>query len=112
MNTKIEYLYRDASNYKQWNVAIVSGEFKIEDFETIVSVMDCEYFIPEQVGLHLTRPDDDFTEDDHPWAELFPEENINLTDEEPTEDITWVQLIDNFRKVKTTGWNEEYYGGM
>ena len=27
MNTKIEYLYRDASNYKKINQVIVSGTF-------------------------------------------------------------------------------------
>ncbi|MCR5165819.1 MAG: hypothetical protein K6C13_01170 [Oscillospiraceae bacterium] len=113
MNTKINYLYRDGSNYKQFNYAIVAGEFKEEDLRYIESVMNFEFFIPEQVGLHLTRPDDDFTEDDHCWAELDPEEDIVLTDEDPLPEgdgiITWEQLMDKFREVEKTGWNEDEY---
>ncbi len=113
-NTKIKYLYRDASNYKQPNEAVLAGEFKEEDLETIKSVQDCEYFIPEQVGLHLTRPDDDITEDDHCWAELFPDEDIELTDEEPfngpwSDNIAWAQFMDNIRKVAKTGWQPDKY---
>lgn len=113
MNTKINYLYRDGSNYKQYNEAVLEGEFTSEDLKLIESVQDCELFIPEQVGLHLVRIDDEITEDDHCYAELFPEDDIELTDEEPyngdCELITWSQLMDNFRKVKETGWDEVTY---
>ena len=49
MNTKIEYLYRVASNYKKINQVIVSGTF-----------------------------DDKLTEDDHCWFELSVE-NFSVT---------------------------------
>ena len=38
MNTKIEYLYRDASNYKKINQVIVSGTFDEAQKE---SIRDC-----------------------------------------------------------------------
>ena len=108
MNTKINYLYRDASNYKQYNSAVLAGEFKPEDLEFIYSVQDCEFFIPEQVGLPCDRFDD-ITEDDHCWAEYIPQEDTELTDEEPDVDITWAQLMENYHKVKETGWLEDEY---
>lgn len=58
MNTKIEYLYRDASNYKKINQVIVSGTFDEAQKE---SIQDClsegEYFIPRQVGFPEMRFD-------------------------------------------------------
>lgn len=108
-NTKIEYLYRDASNYKQWNEAVLAGEFTKDDIDKIRDVMDGEFFCPEQVGLPLVRPDDSYTEDDHCWSELDPEGGISLTDEAPTVDLTWRQLVENFCKVKETGWRPEEY---
>lgn len=108
-NTKISYLYRDGNNYKKRNSAILKGEYNEEDLKTIEGVQDCELFIPEQVGLPLTRPTDEYTEDDHCWAELFPENDIELTDEEPTETLPWKQLVENFKKVNKTGWKPENY---
>ena len=35
MNTIIEYLYRDASNYKQWNKVVIRGELSSEQLERI-----------------------------------------------------------------------------
>ena len=108
MNTKINYLYRDESNWKQYNSAVLAGEFTKEDIDLMISVQDCEYFIPEQVGLPCDRFDD-VTEDDHCWAECVPEDDVKLTDEEPDVDITWAQLMDNYRKVGKSGWDEAKY---
>lgn len=73
MNTKIEYLYRDASNYKKINQVIVSGTFDEAQKE---SIRDClfegEYFIPRQVGFPEIRFDK-LTEDDQCWFELSVE---------------------------------------
>ena len=38
VNTEIEYLYRDASNYKKWNTAVLIGELSEADQQTI---LDC-----------------------------------------------------------------------
>jgi hypothetical protein len=78
MNTKIEYLYRDASNYKKINQVIVSGTFDEAQKE---SIQDClsegEYFIPRQVGFPEMRFDK-LNEDDHCWFELSVE-NFSVT---------------------------------
>ncbi|MBP3585213.1 MAG: hypothetical protein J6J59_05960 [Peptococcaceae bacterium] len=71
LNTKIEYLYRDASNYKIYNECVVKGILTAEQREEIVDCLsEGEYFIPSQVGLPEKRFDD-WTEDDHPWFELY-----------------------------------------
>ena len=36
MNTRINYLYRDASNYKVHNTAVIRGELSEEDQKTIL----------------------------------------------------------------------------
>lgn len=51
-NTRISYLYRDASNYKQHNEVVVPGTFTQEQIEAIIGCLDAgEYFIPVQVGF-------------------------------------------------------------
>jgi len=110
MNTKINYLYRDASNYKQWNEAVVKGTFTEEEKEEISACTDGLLFLPQQVGLHFTQFDE-VTEDDHPWAELDEFEEV---DEEPTMEengkvLTAAELLANFRKAKKEGWQEVYY---
>ena len=53
MNTKISYLYRDASNYKVGNTAVVAGEISEKDQKYIFGhcLDDDEWFIPHKVGL-------------------------------------------------------------
>lgn len=70
MNTRIDYLYRDASNYKQPNSVVVSGLFTARQVGEILGCLnDGEYFIPSQVGLPETRFGE-ITEDDHCWLNL------------------------------------------
>lgn len=94
-NTKIYYLYRDASNYKKGNVAIVEGAITEEQIDTIMECLDCgEYFIPRQVGL----PEVQFgkiTEDDHCWFELC-RENFDPTDEEADTGMDVEELVKKF----------------
>lgn len=84
MNTKIEYLYRDGSNYKKWQTVIVSGALTKEQVKTILDCRNEElYFIPSQVGLPESRFDDSPTDDDHAWFELY-DWSFEETDLEPT----------------------------
>lgn len=98
MNTRINYLYRDASNYKVLNSAVIRGELSEEDQKTILSCLeDGEYFIPSQVGLDEQRFGS-WTEDDHCWFELEP------GFAEPTNaapgNLTCEQLVANFLAAK------------
>ena len=103
-NTKIGYLYRDASNYKKWNEVVIRGSISPEQIGIIIGCLDDElHFIPRQVGLPEERFEK-ITEDDHAWFEL-ESEGIEPTDHAATEDISVLELVENFIKAKNN-WDE------
>ena len=74
MNTLLEYLYRDASNYKQHGSVVLEGTISLKDIRHLL--IEGEYFIPSQAGLpdlqHKFK-EQGFeypTEDDHAWHEI------------------------------------------
>ena len=96
MNTKIEFTYRDASNYKVHNEDIVAGVLTDEQKAIIMDCLDeGQYFIPSQVGLKA-RAFDDVTEDDHPWFELDGFEEA----EEEASTMTAEGLVKAFQEAK------------
>lgn len=111
MNTGISYLYRDASNYKAQNYAVVEGEITDEQIEII---MDClhdrneeyGYFIPFQVGLDEERPGAFDKEDDHVWFELY-DDSFEITSDPVTvwPHMTVDGLVDAFEEAKDN-WDE------
>lgn len=104
-NTKINYLYRDASNYYTFGEAIFPGAIGIEGIRTIFANRDEDGgFIPGQVAmadlqLQLGNFDED---DDHPFHEF---NTIGLTLADPTETIGIDELIRLFSEVS---WDQEY----
>lgn len=96
MNTKISYLYRDASNYKVPNECIVRG--LLTDAQT-AAILDCRsdgaYFIPSQVGLPEKRFDRFDPEEDTCWFELY-ESSFEPTDAEATVDLSVDELVSRF----------------
>ncbi|WP_289026725.1 hypothetical protein [uncultured Flavonifractor sp.] len=103
-NTCIDYLYRDASNYKKPNRAIIRGRLSEEEQQAILDCLsEGEYFIPSQVGLHEERFDD-WTEDDHAWFELAPG-FAEPCFEDPDVDLDGSQLVERFQAMKGK-WNE------
>lgn len=110
MNTKISYLYRDASNYKQSEEVIVLGEYTADEKSDIMDSLDDLTdggFIPQQVGLPALqeRMVDYPSEDDHCWHEI---EEIELTNEEPTLQINIHELVKRFKEAKGN-WDDLTY---
>ena len=107
-NTRIEFLYRDASNYKAYNSVVVSGTFTDEQ---IGRIMDCledgMYFIPEQIDWPVERFSS-ITEDDHPWCELC-ETDFEITEQKPTITMTVDEIVSRFAAAKDN-WDESKYG--
>lgn len=100
INTRIDYLYRDASNYKQPNTAIVSGAISEEQRRTIMDCLDEEeYFIPHLVGLPEIRFDSYSMMDDHRWFEL-QDSAFSDTEESPTVEISAEELVKAFQSRK------------
>jgi len=109
VNTKIEYLYRDADNYKVRNEVIIEGTITEHQKQIIEDCLDeGEYFIPHAVGLpERTLVDLGFAyreEADHPYFELSIGD-ISVTHEEPTECISVEEVVRNFVEAKGK-WKE------
>lgn len=106
-NTMINYLYRDASNYKVRNKVIIKGILSKKEIELILDSLDeKEYFIPEQVGFPAERFGD-ITEDDHCWMELT-KDDFTLSMETPNIDLTSDEVVERFRKAKNH-WQDVLY---
>ena len=97
-NTIMEYLYRDGSNYKVWTQVILEGEISQEQKDTIRDCLDCNDFIPSQVGLPEHRFES-VNEDDGPWFELYPDTAFTATDEE-ADGMTVDELVARFKECK------------
>lgn len=109
-NTKINYLYRDADNYKMHNEVVVKGKFTPEMQDTIKDALECgEYFIPSQVGLPEKRFDN-CTDADHCFFELDVDNDFVVTDEEPTVELTAEELTNAFANVAY--WDCDKEGGL
>lgn len=99
-NTRIDYLYRDASNYKKPNMAILSGSMSGEQQRMILDCLDeGEYFIPHLVRLPEIRFDSYSMEDDHPWFELH-KGAFSETAEPPTVSASAEELVKAFQARK------------
>ena len=105
-NTKIYYLYRDASNYKTQNQIIVSGTITDQQKAEILSCCEGGDFIPEQIGWDLLRGWD-VTEDDHPFAEL-DDDSFEPTDENVTSSMSVDDVVNVFRTCKGN-WDAAKY---
>lgn len=105
-NTKIEYLYRDADNYKKRNECIVSGLLTAEQEQKI---LDCrsegQWFIPHLVGLPEKQFDDYDVESDHPWFELY-DWSFEATALPATLDMKADDLVAAFEACYACNWQE------
>lgn len=101
MNTKINYLYRDADNYKVPNECIIRGGMTEKQEKRIVdSLDDGQWFIPAQVGMAEKKFDTE-TEADHSWFEWG---GIEPTAQAPTLDIDAEELAARFEKASNGWW--------
>jgi hypothetical protein len=104
-NTKIDYIYRDASNYKAYpgDDVIVSGELSESDI--IPHTREDNRFIPADIDLpELQSQLEGYPgKDDHIWHELL---SLELTEEKPTLKITGQEIKNRLKKIAKTGWDE------
>lgn len=85
MNTRIEYMYRDASNYKAYGEVVLEGTLSESDKAAIRGALyDGEFFIPGPVGLDdLSGVLGELDEtQDHPFHMI---ESISETEDSPTD---------------------------
>ena len=66
-NSKIYYLYRDASNYKVYHEVTIYGTLTLDELSPYF--YDHQFFIPSKVGFEDLQAQP-LTFDDHIWHEL------------------------------------------
>ena len=99
-NIKLNYLYRDAANYKNHGRAIFANASNIglhEIDKTLRNnLLDGEYFYANHWGLkdlHFEKYDE---QDDHPYHEFVA---IEFTEEAPTESYSIATLLQRVKKA-------------
>lgn len=102
-NTRIDYLYRDACNYKVYQYFVIQGPITPEQIQLILeSCLDGEYFIPSNV--HPWMPEqrfdgyDPLIDDDYFEIGKY---SFSSTQEEATIPITADELVKRFQAAKT-----------
>ena len=103
---KFEYVYRDASNYKNYGRVWLEGTLSAEEREEIVSGLDARvFFVAEQIQIPvlyeaLYKYSGGETTSDHCWHEFFE----LSSDANPNQDDdvwgTADMLLSKFRSVR------------
>jgi hypothetical protein len=99
IGTKIEYLYRDAANYKFRGVILVSGRITFNKIEPLL--FDQEYFIPSVVGINSLAPLH-LTQDDHNLHEFAGFFEVEISECQ----VSAASLLRRFERAAKEGWFE------
>ncbi len=114
-NILFEYLYRGASNWKQYGQAVFTNtsELPLADIEAQIrsTLHDGEWFIAEMVDLETQFLGNHDTDDDHPWHEFERVSETDLLPRDPAflgphRDIA--QFVQALEKGKLREWNPEH----
>lgn len=96
MNTAIHVLYRDPSNYKLRDTLVFSGAITDGEVRAIdAHKLDGQFFVPTQIGLRHLGEDSDWSIDEED-TDLHEIEMIELTHDEPTEDMSINDFVERF----------------
>jgi hypothetical protein len=100
---RLDFTYRDASNYKMAGSVRFAGEFDFDDVMRLEKSLDpMTGFVPSAVGIeHLQFPGSaGRTDDDHPYHEVH---SVSSDPGEPDDERTFKQFVDECEKVN---WDE------
>lgn len=102
MKTRVEYMYRDASNYKEFGEFVLDGDFAVAAVQDYL--FDGEFFIPERVGVKSLVPAEK-TADDHYLHTL---EAVSMVDDGPA--LMSAELfVARMKRAFAEGW---FYGNL
>jgi hypothetical protein len=102
---RVEYLYRDGSNYKQWGAVVFRGECAEGLVRRLFAALDRgDFFIADQVRLpELFFADRPPYADDHCWHEI----GEVTTTSAPADDLlerTIEEFVAEVERGSTEGW--------
>lgn len=100
MNIRMEYLYRDAANYKQWGRITFRNPrgLTAEDVTELVQsvLIDGEYFVAEKARIPVLYFTDRDSELDHEWHEFHSfESTMNMPDDSLSRSVE--ELVESLR---------------
>ncbi|MBX3177272.1 MAG: hypothetical protein KF886_07930 [Candidatus Hydrogenedentes bacterium] len=99
MNTRIEYLYRDAHNYKTFGEAVLRGALSPEEVQPCYH--EKTWFLPEEVGLDGLQ-EHPTTSADHVWHEIIA---LQPTPEPPTTPLTAHAFLQRMKAAANARWD-------
>lgn len=107
MNVCVEYLYRDAANYKSWGEVVFRNDCdldvsKIEE-RIRAALIDGEFFVAEKVGvpvLYFESRDDELDHQWHEYSAVTPS-NDPITDIANRDIREFVDTLNAVRKGST-----------
>ena len=117
LNTKITFMYRDGSNYKQTKEVTFSGVVgATEDLNVLIFSCDTSdgnnYFIPGQVDLEDLQGtmgggqwDPDI---DHPWHQIIAITPVLESESSSNDERSIDDFIDAMSSFAISGWNENH----
>lgn len=104
-NTMLDYLYRDANNFKQDESVVFAGALTIDQVNMLLSGTDDDNgFVPSAVGLDDLQPrtvDGWQAEADHPFHEIA---HVSLVNRPPTTPQTAEEFLARFLAAN---WEKE-----
>jgi hypothetical protein len=102
-NTELNYMYRDASNYKLHFTEVLKGSVSDEEVESFNADYGDIWFYPGKIGLNAdTFVDIGYKayEDDPNWHELL---YLKTTEKEPTVELSVDAFINAVKSGEITG---------
>lgn len=117
LNTKITFMYRDGSNYKQTKEVTFSGVVDTpEDLNSLIFSCDTSdgnsFFIPGQVDLEDlqgTMAGGQWDPDiDHPWHQIIAITPVPESESPSDDERSINEFIDDMSSFAISGWDEEH----
>lgn len=99
-DTVVEYMYRDAGNYKFYGSFCLSGIVTMHEIEKYL--IHNEYFVPAEIGLNSLVPEQ-MNSDDHLLHEFVSFCHL-IADRHTMSKAKFIRLVKNAHK---TGWFKE-----
>ncbi len=97
MKTLVEYMYPDASNYKELGSFVLEGDFEISSVQEFLA--DGEFFIPERVGVQSLVPVEK-TVDDHYLHTLEATSRVNVSAALMSAEL----FVERIKRAGSEGW--------
>lgn len=105
MNVCLNYLYRDAGNYKNWGEVIFTNKTDMDlnllELKIRNVLIESEFFIAEMVNLKILKFPIHSKELDHDWHEFYSVEHTEeaINDKKKRDVIDFIEHLKYAKKI-------------